>query len=184
MSEKRIYCVVAKKVLAPLVFTHDVSAFGNSWVTPTATEKTQIIKQPPGRLVAQHGHAVSMVRDHMLKGKIIEALGYGKNNSQVKVTLTSAVKDKIAVNELAKSEFKPITTIVLSARNSFELYHILGLLNLAKIPTYPFYDTQQPDYGDPEYRVTTAIATEPVYSEDVIGILDYLPLWKPKKVKN
>lgn len=171
--EKRIYCVVAQKVQAPLneerVYTSNFG--GKDVLKPIPTEDMETIKQPPGRIVAQHGHAVSMVREAMLKKQIFDCF-----------KLKQPQRDT-ALRLALKAEFEPITTIVLSVHNSFELYHVLGLLELAGIPTHSFYDTDQPDYGDPDYRVMTAVATEPIDPEETTGVLDYLPLWKPKKFK-
>jgi hypothetical protein len=44
---------------------------------------------------------------------------------------------------------------------------------------HEFRDTEQPDYGSLDVEVRTAIATEPVSPDMVVGILDYLPLWRP-----
>ena len=69
--EKRIYCVVAQKVQAPLneerVYTSNFG--GMDVLKPVRTEDTETIKQPPGRIVAQHGHAVSMVREACSESK-------------------------------------------------------------------------------------------------------------------
>lgn len=153
-EEKRIYCVVAQTVQVPLI--------------PQVLEQTKSISQPPGRLAAQVGHAVSILREEMFKKQLLTRIKKGKK--KYSVTLKK---------ELSK-EFKPITTIVLGARDSFELNHVLNLLLIVGIETHPFYDTDQPDYGNPDLKVMTAIATEPVTKEDVIGILDYLPLWEPQ----
>jgi hypothetical protein len=70
--------------------------------------------------------------------------------------------------------FTPITTIVLGARDSFELNHVYGLLTAAKIPPFRFQDENEEAYG--KGLVYTALATMPVTPEQVVGILDYLPL--------
>ena len=169
-TTKRIYSIVAQKVQAPLNEEYVHSNFGNkSVLKPILTEDTRTIKQPAGRVMAQHGHAVSKARDHMLKEQIRHALSHPKRLRELVTAKTG--------------EFEPITTIVLSVHDSFELYHILGLLELAGIHVHPFYDTDQPDYGDPDYKVMTAIATEPIDPEETTGVLDHLPLWKPKKFR-
>lgn len=172
-TPKRIYCVVAQKVQAPLneeeVYTSNFG--GVNILKPVCTEDTHTIKQPPGRIVAQHGHAVSAVRFNMLREQV-----------HCCCLLKQPQRDT-ALKLLLERKFEPITTIVLSVHDSFELYHVLGLLKLAGINAHPFYDTDQPDYGDPDYRVMTAVATEPIDPEESTGVLDYLPLWKPKKFK-
>jgi hypothetical protein len=77
----------------------------------------------------------------------------------------------------------PITTIVLEASDSFELNHVRNLLverfckQLCPAPVV-FYDTQQADYGSLDEYVPTALAIGPVTENQVLGILDYLPLWE------
>lgn len=174
-EEKRIYSVVAQTVQAPLepvpvrnAGLKYISA-GNYLFQLKSTEETKTSVQPAGRIVAQHGHAVSMVRERMLKEEILRFLNQsGKQKGNLS-----------RVMSMCHTDFEPITTIVLGARDSFELNHVFNLLDLAKIPTYAFYDSNQQDYGDPEWKVMTAIATEPVTPDEVVGILDYLPLWKP-----
>ena len=78
---------------------------------------------------------------------------------------------------------QPTTTIILEARDSFELRHVFDLLQNNDVPVYGFMDTEQPDYGSLDAFVMTAIATEPVTREDVEGMLDYLPLWGSQYVK-
>jgi hypothetical protein len=159
IPEKRIFCVVANTVQAPLdvvVVTNPLCKW--SYEKLLITEDTKTIQQPAGRLIAQAAHVVSKVRVFMERGK------------------PASLAMKFTV--------EPITTIILAARDSFELNHVWGLLHHAKIKTHAFIDSQQPDYGFdadhlPSFEVRTAIATEPVFPEEVLGILDYLPLWKP-----
>lgn len=168
---KRIYSVVAQRVQAPLneeyVYTSNFG--GVNILKPIPTMVTRTIKQPAGRIIAQHGHVVSKVREHMFKERIRQAIA-----NQAGIKLGGLLTGKAG-------EFEPITTIVLSVHNSFELYHIFGLLTLGSIRVHAFYDTDQPDYGDPDYKVMTAIATSPIDPEETTGILDYLPLWKPEE---
>ena len=75
---------------------------------------------------------------------------------------------------------RPITTVVLLARDSYELHHVHRLLE--KVPrarVQAFYDENTEAYGPG--RVMTAIATEPVVPRTMGGILDYLPLWTPRE---
>jgi hypothetical protein len=62
-----------------------------------------------------------------------------------------------------------------------DINHVFHLLKYSGVPVHDFHDFDQPDYGSVDYRVRTAIATEPVYPEDVEGIIDYLPLWTPEE---
>jgi hypothetical protein len=74
----------------------------------------------------------------------------------------------------------PITTIVLSARDSYELHHVYRLLE--KVPharVRAFYDENTETYGPG--IMMTAIATKPVVPSATAGILDYLPLWTPRE---
>ena len=73
--------------------------------------------------------------------------------------------------------YDPITTIVLQVRDTAELNHVYDLLLCKKIKRFLFRDTN-PEYGVREF--STAFCTEPVYKEQVEGILDYLPLWGAK----
>ena len=158
--ESRIYCVVAQTVQAPLKLELE-----KKQVRVTSVKDTKTIVQPAGRLIAQAAHVVSKTRVLML----IDTLAGMLQRPTLKTikAFTSAYT------------FKPVTTIILSARDSYELYHVLNLLHKAGVGVQEFYDFNQPDYGNPEWEVMTAIATEPVNPEKVVGILDYLPLWKP-----
>jgi hypothetical protein len=184
MENKRIYTVVAQTVLAPLnetsVKTPNFGGF--QIVKPEYMEGTKTIKQPPGREVAQHGHATSMARDAMLKDVLLNYLQKDQENNwgNSKHLIEKRIETgRNWLEHFVNDPFIPYTTIVLSARGSFELYHVRFLLSMAGIKAYAFYDTDQPDYGSPDYKVMTAIATEPIYPENSVGILDYLPLWKP-----
>jgi hypothetical protein len=70
----------------------------------------------------------------------------------------------------------PTTGITLACRDSKELGHVLYLLTRANIEYEIFMDDNAEAYG-PGIRLITAICTEPVYKDQVTGILDYLPLW-------
>ena len=69
----------------------------------------------------------------------------------------------------------PTTGITLACRDSKELGHILYLLEKANID-YEIFMDENPDYGS-GVKLMTAICTEPVYRDQVVDILDYLPLW-------
>ena len=75
-----------------------------------------------------------------------------------------------------KTTWKPTTGITLICRDSAELGHILHLINKVKIRWDIFFDKNDKAYGN-NSPVATAICTEPVYEDQVVGILDYLSLW-------
>ena len=156
-EDKRIYCVVATTVQRPTGLSTCVE--NGMWS----------LRQPAGRLAAQAAHAVSKARMAMLKHWVQPPNGIHPSylNSEDCETYW-------------ESMMQPITTISLGARDSFELIHVANLLEHDKIPVHKFIDSNQPDYGDMGISIMTAIATEPVKSEDIDGILDYLPLWSPE----
>lgn len=157
-GKEYIYCVVAATV--------QPTKAGTS-VYPDRTNVASSVVQPAGRLIAQAAHVVSLARLEMARWVI----QYDRGNLPIGVEVRS--------DGLWRTLKEPVTTIVLGARDSFELYHVLHLLRKAKIQTHGFYDCQQKDYGSLETTVLTAVATEPVKPDKVKGILDYLPLWKP-----
>ncbi len=172
-DEKIIYCVVAETVQHPLG-TEDYSFVfqGRTMLrtAPARIEETRTIVQVPGRLAAQAAHVVSKMRYNLLTHEVEAAM--------VK-TLTNHKRRLHTYDALTIAPFQPITTIILGARDSFELQHVYGLLrDVGGVLTYKFNDTNPAVYGEGE--VTTAIATVPVYKAEVVGILDYLPLWSPK----
>lgn len=122
------------------------------------------VLQPPGRQVAQACHAVSLMRVMMALRMPLPRMSRGPRKGQVDTSPAT----------------EPITTIVLQARDSNELSHIRFLLTAEDIPFEVFSDTNE-EYGRGpagELReVYTALATYPVEKVDVVGILDYLPLW-------
>lgn len=173
-EEKRIYCVVAETVQTPLC--HFTLANGKLRAAGVSCLKrlpdTRSIDQVPGRIAAQVGHAVSRMRHSILRNEVHDLIN-------------GARKSKRKYNDEAfwfgkfKLPFEPLTTIVLGARDSFELEHVYGLLrDVAGVMAYKFNDTNPDVYGEGE--VTTAFATVPVFPTEVAGILDYLPLWSPK----
>jgi len=170
---KRIYCVVADTVQTHLDTT-GLAGRNNQWPPKRdcrRTEDTRTVQQPAGRLIAQAAHVVSKVRHNMLKNEFVRAQKLAYKNESNEVWM-----------RFQKLFFQPVTTIILSARDSFELYHVKNLLKDANIPVQSFYDDNDEAYGE-DQKVMTAVATEPVDSVDVQGILDYLHLWKPREVK-
>jgi len=170
---KRIYCVVADTVQTHLDTTGLIGC-DNKWPpkqTIRRTEFTRNVQQPAGRLIAQAAHAVSKVRHNMLKEEYIRAQKLAYKNKSNEVWM-----------RFQKLHFQPVTTIVLAARDSMELYHVKNLLKNAQVPYQTFFDDNDEAYGV-DQKVMTALATEPVDPVDVQGILDYLHLWKPQEVK-
>lgn len=159
-EEKRIYCVVAQTVQTPFEGT----MIHNPQTHSTKLYESINVIQPAGRIIAQAAHAISQARVLMLL-------------NDLKISLHN---NQLSPGYFENLTFEPITTIILGARDSYELYHVLNLVYKAGIKVHPFYDFNQPDYGDPTWRIMTAIATEPITQNDVIDILDYLPLWKPQ----
>jgi hypothetical protein len=165
---KRIYCVVADSVQHPL---ESISApFRERFpmnVTYKRNAETRSVQQPAGRLAAQAAHVVSKVRHNMLKDEIVRATRAAKGKNEV------WYRGHVL-------HFEPVTTIILAAADSLELHHVRGLLAGAQIKYEVFYDENPDAYG--RGVVMTAVATVPVFPDEVYGILDYLPLWKPRDV--
>jgi hypothetical protein len=157
---KRIYCIVANTVQHPLEKSYVAGR-----VLLKRTEKTRDICQVAGRLMAQGEHVVSKVRFCMMRAEIMRAT-------------KAAKRGKVWYRGNEVFFFHPVTTINLGVRDSFELEHVRGLLNERKVPYQVFCDPNPEVYG--EGKVLTAIATEPVTPDEVVGIVDYLPLWKPQ----
>ena len=169
-ADFRLYCVVANTVQAPLTLSPAINPhFGEEglMMRVNTVEVTQSINQPPGRVVAQACHVVSLVRDRMLR------------QAWKKAAMLGSYCDPEFFNEYCQ----PLTTIVLGARDSFELQHVLNLMKLAKVPAYTFYDTDQPAYGSPDLQVMTSICTEPVHPDWMLGVTEYIPLWAPLELK-
>lgn len=74
--------------------------------------------------------------------------------------------------------YQDITTIILQARDSAEMNHVMALLSKKKIMYHHFCDSN-PEYGNA--RPITALCTEPIYKDQIVNIADYLPLWSPGK---
>ena len=188
-EEKIIYVVVAETVQHPLKRVTDSALYGKKYrgteldcikVGLSRTPDTRTIMQIPGRLGAQACHAVRRMGHQMVIDAVKELLLF---NGIVK----SFKKLKQVVSALGSLVvYEPITTIILSCRDSFELEHTYNLLrDHAGVLAFKFEDTNaavycvgctQPCRGE----VTTAFATVPVSKEQVQGYLDYLPLWTPK----
>ena len=151
---ERIYVIVARTVLTPILTVH----YGRNAGRPSIgrSKDTRAIVQPTGRMAAQAVHVGRKI-EHELIIKQIRA---------AKIRSRDAWK---------KLPYQNITTIVLEARDTFELMHVKGLLEQAGIKVSEFMDTNEYAYGTPE-EVLTAIATHPVSPFQVVGALDYLPL--------
>jgi hypothetical protein len=85
------------------------------------------------------------------------------------------------------SLYQPITTIVLSVKDSKELEHIQKMLYRLKYRHDCFFDTNEEVYGynhvtNAPYSLMTALATYPITQSEISDVLGYLPLWSPKLV--
>jgi hypothetical protein len=113
------------------------------------------VVQPPGRQIAQACHVVSKLRINDSRSFIL-----------------SQSDRQMAISQ--QLEFKPLTTIILQARDSAELRHIQSLLLRRKIHPTVFFDTNNEAYGP--NSVMTALAVLAT-KKQIENILDYLPLW-------
>jgi hypothetical protein len=157
-EEKRIYVVVAK-----VVDTIIESKYG-------------VIAQIPGRMAAQGGHALSRMRMHRM-AELMKGKKYPPQRLELEI---EELEEGYEIEELNLADEK-ITTIWLACRDGKELDHVAGLLDIRRIDYYDFQDENDSLYGL-EFHPRTALATFPVFPADVIGILDYLPLWKPEEM--
>lgn len=107
----------------------------------------------PGRIAAQVGHSVS-------KLKLAYAL--------------------IHPGRLERLIITPITSIVLGARDSEELEHIMYLCEVSGLLASKFYDENEDLYGT-GIKVLTAISIGPIKQQHLVGITDYLPLWNDRR---
>lgn len=167
-SSKCIYCVIAQTVQWPVgvkQVKEPRAGIEKSALYQIAGDNS--IPQPPDRLIVQASNTVGLVRIAMAK-RWIQALPDGTPLAEVKA------------DALYEALSQPIATHILEARDSFELRHVKGLLDAEGIPAYVFNDSGQIDYGNTEVTIATAFATEPVFPEEVAGILDYLPEWSPQ----
>lgn len=152
-NEQRIYVAVAGTIQVPVN--------PGSHKPPLRT-----VIQPAGRQIAQACHVVSKLRHGTeiwgcrLTGNHCDSLGPGG----------------FLGHTCGKIEFEPITTIILQARDSAEMYHVHYLLVRKKLKPVIFSDTN-PEYGPGDWPTAVAVfATK----KQVQGALDYLPLWGPK----
>jgi hypothetical protein len=156
-DEKRSYVIVANTVQTQLISEPWLRTSDTVPVRKLITsEHTRSVLQPDGRQIAQACHATARMMEHLLEQVWREAL-------------------------LAKQpwpQLGPLTRIILAARDSFELEHVRALLASVKIAVFDFEDTNAEAYGE-GVSVRTAIATAPVYASDVVGLINYLPLWTP-----
>src|SRR5271157_2128212 len=119
MDKKIIYVVVAETVQHPLTRT----IIGDHLAR---LDNTRTIVQVPGRLGAQAAHVVSKMRYTQLAHEFEALIKLSKNRKRV----------------FGVPPFTPITTIILGARDSFELEHVYNLLRkFGGIMTYKFEDT-------------------------------------------
>jgi peptidyl-tRNA hydrolase len=111
-----------------------------------------------GRIAAQVGHAVSKLK-----------LAYAE-----KMVRTGATNYEKLVVDLMEN---PITSIVLEARDSKELIHIVDLLFEKNVHFVSFEDTNSQIYGQGN-MVCTALSIGPCFDWMLTGITDHLYLWK------
>lgn len=108
----------------------------------------KIVHQIPGRLIAQACHVVSKLRLEMAQKEHAACLSYISN--------------------------RPITTIILSCRDTREMLHVFTLLTGVNRQPTLFADENPEVYGDAKPITAMAVKAIPKIVE---GILDYLPLW-------
>jgi hypothetical protein len=156
-ADQRSYVIVARTVQTHLAYEELVRKGDSAIVRKmSATPETCSVLQPDGRQIAQACHATARMMGH----------------------LTHRFYQYAAQAKRPWPELGPLTRIVLSTRDSFELEHTWALLKGAGIHVFEFEDTNEEAYGA-GVAVRTAIATEPVTTDQVAGIIDYLPLWTP-----
>jgi hypothetical protein len=167
----RIYVVVANTVQIPM----GLSMVGGHEVLHRVPDAVSV-RQVAGRLAAQVGHVKGVVHLRMAERALMPFM-----KGKVKLpTNDTELTENEYLNSLWNALAKPVTTIVLAARDSFELYHVYRLLEHRLGRVHCFYDENDEVYGLGR-KVMTAIATEPVNPKKVSGMLDYLPLWKPEE---
>jgi len=169
-SGQRIYVVAAETVQAPMGL--DLEGGGERLFRPP---ESVTVRQPHGRIAAQVAHVVSLVRlgmaHHVMMNGRLAQVPSGKNLYDNLYDYLNEVWTKLAT---------PITTVILSARDSYELHHVYRLLEqVPRARVQAFYDENTEAYGPG--KVMTAIATEPVVPAAMAGTLDYLPLWTPRE---
>jgi hypothetical protein len=123
-----------------------------------------VVNQPCGRISAQVGHVVSKFQVERVKLVIKEILRFGTDSQRIN-----------NIEVYLNTPFDPVTTIVKAARDRKEVYHIIDLLNGEEKHFTCFFDDNE------EYEngtTLTAFCTGYVAPEEMVGILDYLPLWE------
>jgi hypothetical protein len=115
------------------------------------TPSRRTVIQPPGRQIAQACHVVSKLRHSMIK--------YDFDHKYHTWDVTT---------------FEPVTTIILQARDTSELWHVRNLLFKRKLGPLMFADTNLEAYGPGD--IVTAVAVLAT-KKQIEGVLDYLPLW-------
>jgi peptidyl-tRNA hydrolase len=156
MNEKRIFVVVAETVQS------GVECQGN-WAFIPNPELSKSTNQVCGRIAAQVAHVVSKMQVERAFKNILKAI---------------SVDTHIPYNMLSNT-LEPVTTIVLSVRDSLELYHIWNILNKDGIQCTDFMD-DNPIYGTTE-NILTAVCTYPIEPEKLRGLTTHLPLWRHGK---
>jgi hypothetical protein len=97
---------------------------------------------------------------------------YGRQIAQA-CHVVSKLRFEESENKVEPTVFQPITTIILQARDSNELMH--NYCQLAKkLNPILFRDENRDVYGDFKPYTALAVLATPT---QVVGILDYLPLW-------
>jgi hypothetical protein len=114
----------------------------------------RVVLQPAGRQIAQACHVVSKLR---IRPAQLDAM------------------DRLE-RDLGLPDFEPVTTIILQARDTAELFHVKCLASKKKLNPVTFYDNNS-EYGPGEYA--TAIAFYATKMQTVF-ICDYLPMWGAK----
>lgn len=170
MNEKRIYVVVADTVQSPLMQSSDYRYPGHRGIVPTSRTKTII--QPKGRIAAQVGHVVSLMR-MMCLADMNNAWAKAASNGQKNLA-------KKLSEDLSAEVQRPYTTIILAAPDSYQLRFRRDLLEREGLRVHAFYDTNDEYNVDPftAQQVCTAICTQPIEPEAAGSALDYLSLWR------
>jgi hypothetical protein len=161
VSKPRIYVIVAETVQNPLI----TEEFVPHHFRLTTTPDTKTIVQPVGRIGAQIGHVVSEMRMAAMLTLVEKTL---------KKSETIEMRAGLSLFGALEKKTLPLTTIVFSVPDSFQLEFRKRLLRKSRIQVYSFYD-ENPEYG--EGAVETAICTPPIMPERAYEPLAYLKLW-------
>lgn len=119
---------------------------------------TKSKKLETGRAIAQAGHAVSKLK-----------LSYV-------IWLSQGAPDK-AYGFALEVLNQPITSIIVKARDTNELYHIKELARQKGLHIVDFQD-DNPGFYKTHRTITTAISIGPHHAHEFYGVTDYLPLWQ------